>query len=168
MVKNQSRLHREANLIRSLVFGLEDSLVSTVGLLSGVVAAGVNRSEIIITGVILISVEAFSMGVGCLLSENSAEEFEAKREVSLFASLPAAGVMTISYLLGGLVPLAPYWWPEPFQSLPWSVGLAVASLALLGIFNSWLFRVSPVKQILRMVVLGGLAIAIGILVGKLF
>src|SRR3989338_4103836 len=44
--------------IRNLIFGVEDSLVSTVDLLSGVAAAGVPRSVIFLTGVVLIFVEA--------------------------------------------------------------------------------------------------------------
>ena len=62
-----------AHYFSSFIFGVEDSLVSTVGLLSGVAVAGVNRSGIFVTGVILIFVEAFSMGVGNFLSEDFAK-----------------------------------------------------------------------------------------------
>ena len=56
-----------AHYFSSFIFGVEDSLVSTVGLLSGVAVAGVTRTDIFITGIILIFVEAFSMGVGNFL-----------------------------------------------------------------------------------------------------
>ena len=52
---------------RNFVFGVEDSLVSTVGLLSGISIAGVTNKTIIMTGVILIFVEAVSMGAGSFL-----------------------------------------------------------------------------------------------------
>ena len=61
--------------MRNFVFGAEDSLVSTVGLLAGVATAGVLQKEIIISGVVLIFVEAFSMSVGSFLSERTTEEF---------------------------------------------------------------------------------------------
>ena len=64
-----------ASYIRNFVFGVEDSLVSTVGLLSGVAIAGVEQKYIFITGLILIFVEAFSMAVGSFLSEESAEKY---------------------------------------------------------------------------------------------
>src|SRR5262245_46938731 len=65
---------------RNFVFGVEDSLVSTVGLLSGVAIAGLAREEIFLTGVILIFVEAVSMAAGSFLSESSAEEFATHSE----------------------------------------------------------------------------------------
>jgi VIT1/CCC1 family predicted Fe2+/Mn2+ transporter len=49
--------------LRNFIFGVEDSLVSTVGLLSGVAVAGVASRTILLTGVVLIFVEAFSMAV---------------------------------------------------------------------------------------------------------
>ncbi len=61
--------------LRNFVFGVEDSLVSTVGLLSGVAAAGVETKTIVLTGVVLIIVEALSMAVGSYLSEYSVEEY---------------------------------------------------------------------------------------------
>ncbi|KKS05141.1 MAG: hypothetical protein UU58_C0001G0001, partial [Candidatus Nomurabacteria bacterium GW2011_GWA2_41_25] len=35
--------------VRNFIFGAEDSLVSTVGLLSGIASAGIARKEIIIS-----------------------------------------------------------------------------------------------------------------------
>lgn len=60
--------------VRTFVFGVEDSLVSTVGLLSGLAIAGAARGTIILSGVTLIFVEAFSMGIGSLLSEHQKED----------------------------------------------------------------------------------------------
>ena len=59
--------------LRNFVFGVEDSLVSTVGLLSGIAIAGMNRESIFATGVVLIFVEAVSMAAGSFLAETSAE-----------------------------------------------------------------------------------------------
>ncbi len=74
---------RDDSFIRNFVFGVEDSLVSTVGLLSGIAVAGIGRSDIVVTGVVLISVEVFSMGVGSFLSERSAEEYVLQHETTI-------------------------------------------------------------------------------------
>ena len=82
-------------IIRNFTFGVEDSLVSTVGLLAGIALAGVGRETIVVTGLVLIFVEAFSMGVGSLLSEQSVEEYESSKEVSLAKPGIAALVMLV-------------------------------------------------------------------------
>jgi hypothetical protein len=43
--------------LRNFIFGVEDSLVSTVGLLAGVAAGGVSSAAILTTGLVLIVVE---------------------------------------------------------------------------------------------------------------
>lgn len=60
--------------IRELVFGLEDSLVSTVGVVIGVAAGTEDRQVVILTGVVLVVVEALSMAAGSFLSSKSHRE----------------------------------------------------------------------------------------------
>ena len=69
-------MNRSSLYIRNIVFGVEDSLVSTVGLLSGIALGDIPRSTILFTGLVYIFVEAFSMAVGSFLSEESVEEYE--------------------------------------------------------------------------------------------
>jgi VIT1/CCC1 family predicted Fe2+/Mn2+ transporter len=154
-------------IVRNFTFGVEDSLVSTVGLLAGVAVAGVDKSTVILTGAVLIFVEAFSMGVGSLLSEQSVEEYESEKEVSLTKPAFAAVVMFVSYVLAGLIPLLPYAWASSGTAVQWSVGLTLLSLFLLGVFNAHLFRVRAWKDGLITLVMGGLAIVVGILVGQI-
>jgi vacuolar iron transporter family protein len=153
-------------IIRNFTFGVEDSLVSTVGLLAGIAVAGVNASTIIVTGSVLIFVEGFSMAVGSLLSEQSVEEYEEKKEVSFSKPVLAAVVMFVSYVLAGLIPLAPYVLSLD-NAVVWSIGLALLTLFLLGVFNARLFKVRALKDGLITLVMGGLAIGIGILVGQI-
>jgi VIT1/CCC1 family predicted Fe2+/Mn2+ transporter len=49
-------------LFRNFVFGVEDSLVSTVGLLAGVAAAAVPNRDLVATGLILIFVKLSRWG----------------------------------------------------------------------------------------------------------
>ena len=93
---------------RNFIFGVEDSLASTVGLLSGIAIAHIGRRELIITGLVLIFVEAFSMAVGSFLSEQFAEDYASGREVPIHRALTGSAIMFASYLLAGIVPIAPY------------------------------------------------------------
>lgn len=154
-------------IIRNFTFGVEDSLVSTVGLLAGIAFAGVDPKTIVLTGVVLIFVEAFSMGVGSLLSEQSVEQYEQKREVSLSKPAFAAAVMFVSYVVAGLIPLAPYILKFGANAVWWSIGLTLLSLFLLGILNAHLFRVKAWRDGLLTLVMGGVAVAVGIGVGQL-
>lgn len=158
---------KDSSIIRNFVFGVEDSLVSTVGLLSGIAVAGIDRSDIVVTGVVLIFVEAFSMGIGSFLSERSAEEYVLRRETTLKRPSKSGLTMFISYLLAGFVPLSPYFFLIGNSALLVSVSLSLVALFLLGFVSGRFSGISVVKDGLRMLVLGGLAIVIGILVGQL-
>jgi VIT1/CCC1 family predicted Fe2+/Mn2+ transporter len=94
--------------LRNFIFGVDDSLVSTVGLLSGVASAGVPKSTVFLTGMVLIFVEAFSMATGSFLSEHSAEELERRSGVTIAGALIASVIMFLSYFLSGFIPLFPY------------------------------------------------------------
>lgn len=150
--------------IRNFIFGVEDSLVSTVGLLSGVAVAGVPRSTLILTGLILIFVEAFSMGIGSFLSENTAAE--AQHESS---QQPRQGgvIMFISYFLAGFIPLFPYLLSYSLQTIWISIGLSLIALYILGLIAGKLFGTSATRNGLRMFTLGGIAILVGVLVGRI-
>lgn len=152
--------------VRSFVFGGEDSLVSTVGLLSGVAAAGITKADIVLTGTILIFVEALSMAVGSFLSENSAEEYLKKSELPLRSAVTTGAIMFGSYFLLGFIPLLPYLlWPVS-AAFSASIIASLLALTLLGWISGREFKVSAWRSGMKMLILGGLAIGIGIIVGQ--
>lgn len=163
----QSR-KRSGLFIRNVVFGIEDSLVSTVGLLSGIAVVGVPHAIILMTGFVLIFVEAVSMAAGSYLSEESASEYEEGETDSEVRSALGAATMFVSYVLAGLVPIAPYLVAEGNTALAWSIGLSLAFLALLGYAQARLSRLPAFSRALRMLFLGGFAIVVGVVVGRLF
>jgi vacuolar iron transporter family protein len=65
--------------VREVVFGLEDSLVSTLGTVSGVAVGSGEADVVILTGVILVFVEAVSMAAGSYLSSKSTTELYDER-----------------------------------------------------------------------------------------
>ncbi|MDD5099055.1 MAG: VIT1/CCC1 transporter family protein [Candidatus Colwellbacteria bacterium] len=157
-----------AGHLRNFIFGVEDSLVSTVGLVSGIAVAGVSKSEILLTGAILIFVEAFSMGIGSFLSERSAEEFINDEKVSLGYLMENGAIMFLSYFISGFIPLFPYLILKTETALFLSVGLSLLSLFVLGVVSAKLFGINILKSGARMLFIGGIAIAIGVTVGKIF
>jgi len=154
--------------LRNFIFGVEDSLVSTVGLLAGVAAGGVSPRAILTTGLVLIIVEGFSMGIGSFLTEETTEEMAGQKPQTI-ESIKGATIMLLSYCLAGLVPLSPYAFIEGGQAVTLSVILSLIGLLGLGYGTSLHFgRPQPFKRAIKMFVLGGTAVAIGMLVGKLF
>jgi VIT1/CCC1 family predicted Fe2+/Mn2+ transporter len=156
-----------AGMIWNLTFGVEDSLVSTVGLLSGVAVGGMDKSQVLLTGVVLIFVEAFSMGVGSMIAGQAKREVELKREVKMLENLPGGFVMMISYLLAGLIPLMPYVLFDS-NSFEGSILFSSISLLLLGFLIGKLSGTDWRKGALRTFLLGGVAILVGVAVGKIF
>lgn len=152
--------------VRSFTFGVEDSLVSTVGLVSGIAVAGVPRSTILLTGIILVLVEALSMSAGDLISGNSAKEFEERKALPLKKSVASALVMFFSYFLSGLVVLAPYALLESGSALPLSIALSLAALFCLGLANARLSSTPLLKKGFATAAIGGAAIVLGMVLGS--
>lgn len=145
--------------LRNFIFGVEDSLVSTVGMLSGVASAGVAKENIFIAGIVLIFVEAFSMGVGSYLSESFTEKSS--------KSVVGGAVMLFSYFFAGFIPLFPYLFLPISQAIWISIALSLIALLALGFISAKISRLNLIIQSFKMLTLGGLAILIGITVGKI-
>ena len=154
--------------LRNFIFGVEDSLVSTVGLLSGVAIAGMEPKQIFLTGIILIFVEAVSMSAGSFLSESSAEEYVSQSEKVTKKSYFAALVMFFSYAISGFVPLLPYLFLPLSTAFVVSIVLSILALFALGVISAKLSKTHFLKGALRMAVIGGVAILVGAGIGSVF
>ncbi len=155
-----------SDVIRNFVFGVEDSLVSTVGLVSGIAAAEVPVKTIVLTGTILILVEAFSMAVGSLLSDNSADEFDKRSPLDLGRSILGSFVMFISYLGSGFLVLLPYIFLDQKKSFLVSIVISLLALGFLGIVSATLSKTSKFRKSIAMMFIGGSAIILGIIIGN--
>lgn len=156
-----------ASYFRNFVFGVEDSLVSTVGLVSGIALAGLGSAHILMTGVVLVFVEAFSMAAGAFLSERSSEEYLRQSSVSPVRSIVAALIMFFSYLISGIIPIAPYVYFEPGLAFTISVAGSLAALFILGAVGAQVSGTHTWSRAIQMAVVGGIAILLGIAVGQL-
>ncbi|MBX4205592.1 VIT1/CCC1 transporter family protein [Candidatus Microgenomates bacterium] len=162
MTKKEAALY-----VRNFTFGVEDSLVSTVGLLSGIAVAGVGKSDIFITGMVLIFVEALSMGSGSFLSEHTSEEVEARKDdTPVERPFLGALVMFFSYLGSGFIPLAPYIIFPVRDAFGISIIMSLLGLMVLGIINAKVFKMNILKHAFEMLAVGGISIVAGVVVGK--
>lgn len=157
----------QATFYRNFVFGVEDGLVSTVGMLSGIASTALPQKDVVIAGTVLIFVEGFAMGVGTFLSESSAADYMKRKVTRRGTAIKYGIVMFISYLAAGFLILAPYLFLAKNVAFFGSIGLALVSLIALGITGARLAGISLVRNSVRMLILGGGAIALGIVVGRL-
>lgn len=153
--------------LRNFLFGVEDSLVSTVGLLSGIAVGGMSARSIVSTGIVLIFVEAFSMAVGSFLSEHSVQDYLRKQDTFARSALWAGFIMFFSYFISGFVPILPYMFLPTQAALLTSIALAMVALAILGVMSGRFAKVPVGKTVIRMVFIGGAAVIIGAIVGAL-
>lgn len=210
--------------IREFVFGIQDGLISTVGLVAGMQAAGSNRFVILMAGTAAVLSGAFSMSAGAYLSSKSEKEIfdhelqkEAKfverepylaqegllqalhgegltretsyrivkllhQQKSVFVATfqekvlglgsadvnnPVKGalVMALSFIVGGVIPVA------PFVVLPLDVALIVAAvltcvaLFAVGMFKGRLAGQPPGRSGLEFLAIALIATGIGYGIG---
>ncbi len=151
--------------LRNFIFGVEDSLVSTVGLLSGIAVANVPKETIFLTGVILVFVEAFSMAAGSFLSESSADSYLKHTDNSSYHNLLSGTIMFFSYFVSGFIPLSSYLlWPVAI-ALKISILSSLIALFILGLIGARISGISLLKNAWRMAIIGGIAIGVGSLGG---
>jgi len=167
--------HFIVSTIRELVFGLEDSLVSTLGTITGIAIGTQSTYVVILSGLVLIAAESTSMAAGSYLSSRSAEDTRVeegkkigtKYVVEKGHPIRGAGVMLLSYILGGFVPLAPYFFLSTQQALLPSVLFTVVTLFLVGVWSSSYTRRSRMRSGFEMVIISVSAALIGYLIGLL-
>ena len=149
--------------LRNLLFGAEDSLVSTVGVLFGLASSpDYNSRLLILAGITLISVEALSMGVGSYLSETEVHETkDGKKHID--SPVLDGIIMLISYSFFGIITLAPYLLLPIATAKYFSVGITLGFLFIVGYLPT-----ENIKSGVRMLVTAGLAICVGFLVANLF
>lgn len=153
--------------VRAIVFGITDSLVSTVGLLAGIDVAGATHSALVLTGIVYAFVEAFSMAVGNFLSEESAEEYATQANVSSTKPALAGIIMFVSFVLASFIPLTPYLLLSDWTALAASIVSGVVALFIAGMVSARFSKLPMWSRGLRMALLGGAAIIIGAIVGSL-
>ncbi len=157
--------HRE--YLRSLFFGFEDSLVSTAGLIAGISIGSANSKFVFLAGIVAVSIEAVSMGIGEYLSDDALQELD-KLKRHKDNSLISGLFMFVSYLLAGLILLIPILLLSFPYSLMATLTLAFICLFSLGVIKGQMLHTSAIKGGLKILLVGGIATIFGVLVGYFF
>jgi predicted membrane protein (TIGR00267 family) len=228
--KRKEFIHHKKNfdtsLIREVVFGMEDGMVSTFGAVVGIAATTSNPFTVILAGSILIGVESLSMAVGSYLSNKSEKEIDQRkieeekielreypseekeelldmfvadgwpkklatemsevasknkklflkemtyRELKVFpeskgSPIKNACAMGVSYIIGGAIPLVPYFLFPISTAIPVSIGVTLIGLFLLGVATTHYSNRNWWRAGMEMLVLATAAGGIGYLIGKL-
>ena len=213
-----------AEVLKEVVFGMEDGMVSTLGSITGIAIGSGNHFTIILAGVVIIAVESISMGIGSYLSSRSQEELEERKiqeEAHEIASYPQhekkellemylnegwpenlakqmtevasqnpkmllkemsvrelkivpnqksvsikGGIyMFMAYIIGGIIPLSSYFIFPINSAMPISIAITLAGLAALGMGTTKFTKQPLFKSGMRMMIMGGIALAVGLLAG---
>lgn len=151
--------------IKDLVFGLEDGLITPLGVVLGVATSGVSPSIVILAGLAATFSNAVSMAAGDYLSTEYMLEAYRARRVGRRAGR-ASAVMFISTLAGVLV-VAPFFFSRHPAATWSSLLIAVVGLFITGAaITRWTKR-SWLKHGIEMVIVGLAAGFIGFLIGRI-
>lgn len=158
--------HLHEDYLRSGMFGFQDGLVSTTGVVVGISTGIQNKEIIILAALVAVMVEASSMAAGQYSSEKAVHQMDktGKHSDSL---LIGALIMFLSYLLAGLIPIAPILLLSQTDTRIFSIILAFIGLFIIGFIKGKIVDHKPLRSALELFVIGGLATAIGLLVGHL-
>jgi len=213
--------------IREFVFGIQDGLISTVGLLAGIQSATGNREAVLLTGVAAMVTGGLSMATGSYLSTRAETEiFEkeikdqevfiqdepyharesllealvhegvsrqiAYRIVRLLAHqkevflrtfqekvlgigsaeirkpLQAALVMYVSFAIGAIIPMLPYFFSCSTGALLTSCALSAITLFGVGVWKGKLTDHPPLLSGLQFFAVAISSAVVGFLVGRGF
>jgi VIT1/CCC1 family predicted Fe2+/Mn2+ transporter len=161
------KILKDEEYLRSILFGIEDSLISTTGLIAGISIGSDNNKFVILAVIVSISIEAVSMGVGEYLSDDTVKDID-KLKRNKDNPLLSGLLMFISYVLAGMIPLLPALFIPFPTSLLLSIIFAFIAFFLLGYIKGKLVHVSPIKGGIKILTVGGIATILGLLLGFVF
>ncbi|MBI4100920.1 VIT1/CCC1 transporter family protein [Candidatus Microgenomates bacterium] len=164
---NQNMRHPrvDSDYLRSVLFGIEDGLVSTTGVVVGMTAGVRDPKIIVLAGLVTIAVEALSMGAGEFLSEQAVHELEASKHRD--SLVVGALLMFVSYFAAGMIPVIPFLLFNLATAIAVAVAAAFVSLFGLGYIKGKVTGVRALRSGLEIFAIGGAAALIGVVVGLL-
>ena len=159
--------------IRETIFGLEDSIVSTLGVAVGIAAGTDSRYIVILSALVVIVVESLSMSAGTYLSNKSEMELElasgrggflARRHL-VARSVTDSLFMGISYIIGGFISVLPFFILQPAAAILPSATISITALFFIGYTKGCLAKINPLRSGLEMSLVSLTAALLGYLIG---
>jgi vacuolar iron transporter family protein len=154
----------QEDYLRSLMFGLQDGIVSTTGVVLGISTGVNNKAIIVLAALVAVTVEASSMAAGQYSSEKAVHQMdkEGKHTDSLIVG---ALIMFFSYIAGGLFSIIPTLIFDQPNARFIAIISSFIGLFLIGYLKGKFVEHHPLKSAIELFIIGSLATTIGIIVG---
>lgn len=160
-------LHIHEDYLRSGLFGIQDGLVSTTGVVVGISTGVEDKAVIILASIVAVTVEASSMAAGQYSSEKAVHQMD-KTGKHTDSLIVGAMIMFFGYFLGGLVPIIPtIIFNQPQARIIAIIG-AFIGLFLLGYIKGQIVEHKPLRSAIELFIIGAIATTIGLIVGYIF
>lgn len=153
--------------LRSGLFGIQDGLVSTTGVVVGISTGIEDKAIIILAALVAVTVEASSMAAGQYSSEKAVHQMD-KTGKHTDSLMIGALIMFFGYFLGGMVPVIPTILLDQPQARIISIIGAFIGLFILGYVKGHLVGHKPLKSAIELFIIGAIATTIGLIVGYMF
>ena len=161
------KILKDQEYLRSILFGIEDSLISTTGLIAGISVGSKNNRFVFLAVIVAIFIEGVAMGVGEYLSDDEVNDLD-KLKRNIDNPLLSGLLMLISYIFAGMILLSPILFVSFPTSLVISIVFAFLAFFMLGYTKGKLLNTSPVRGGLKILTVGGFATILGLLMGFVF
>lgn len=154
----------QPKILKALVYGANDGIVTTFAVVAGVAGAKLSASVVIIMGLANLFADGLSMGLGDYLgakSEFRLRKLNNKKEND--RDIWKTGVITFgAFLIAGCMPLAPYLieasgldlFSDNFRV---SIGATLAALFVVGSARSWVTKDNWFRNGIEMLSVGAVA-----------
>src|SRR3990167_6835347 len=152
--------------LRSTLFGLQDGLVSTTGVVIGISTGVDTKAIILLAAFVAVTVEATSMAAGQYSSEKAVHQLDTTGKHTDSLVLGAV-LMFVSYLIAGLIPIAPFVFFNLNVARVLAIILAFFGLFAVGYIKGKWVSVSPIRSALELFVIGAIATSLGLIVGQI-
>ena len=165
MRKVKEILHED--YFRSLMFGLQDGIVSTTGVVVGISAGISDKAIIVLAALVAVTVEASSMAAGQYSSEKSVHQLDknGKHTDKLYIG---ALIMFFSYLVGGSFSIIPILVFDQPAAKTIAIISAFSGLFVIGYIKGHFVEHKPLRSAIELFIIGSIATTIGVVVGYLF
>lgn len=165
------KINFHEDYLRSMLFGLQDGIVSTTGVVAGISVGIEDRSIIILASLVAVTVEASSMGAGQYSSEKAVHQMDAKKNkgktTHTDSLIGGALIMFFAYLAAGAIPIVPMLITQiPLdQARIMSIVGAFIGLFLIGFVKGKIVDHAALRSAFEMLFIGGIATIVGLIVG---
>lgn len=159
-----SNIHED--YLRSALFGLQDGLVSTTGVVAGISAGVESKAIIILASFVAVTVEASSMAAGQYSAEKAVHQLD-KTGKHTDNLILGAVIMFLSYLLAGLIPIIPVVLLNQPAARYVSIVFAFLGLFVIGFIKGKIVEHKPFRSAAELFIIGAVATAVGLLVGQI-